>query len=205
MDLRTLNLEEAKTKETFGGVAITSGACALDIMKVDKATAQNGATSLNFEIKINGARRFTTMWMNSVDDKSNLVTNEYNSTRLKHLLILLKIDPSTLTEVATDKQWLVNIPQLKGTVGAVIEVTPANTKYNKKEFPKINISSFYILSTMQTIKEYNEKKPAEVVEKEVAKLLAKEYISIAPQQQSQQSAPSQFDVGSDLTDEDLPF
>lgn len=205
MNLNELNLDDARKKDTFGGATLTSGAYPVDIVKVDKATSQDGATSLNIELKIGNMTRYTTLWMNSKNDSGVLVENEYNSRRLKQLLILLKIEPSTLTEVATDKNWLVNIPQLKGTVGAVLEVTPANTKYNKKEYPKVDIVSFYIIKTMQTVVEFTNNEPAAMVQKEVEKLEKKEYISITQQQNTQQSTPSQFDVGSDLDEDSLPF
>jgi len=202
MDLTKLNLDDAKTSETFGGVALTSGAYNIEVLSCDKATSQDGATSLNFKIKIGESTRYTTLWLNKLKDGA-IVENEYNSRRLKQLLILLKINPSTLTEVATDKIWLVNIPQIKGNVGAVLEVSPANTKYNKKEYPKIDIASFYIFNTMQTLKEFTDNKNAEAVQKEVEKLQAKEYIFTSGGTAT--PSPQQFDASSDLTSDDLPF
>ncbi len=201
MDLRNLNLDDARTNETFGGAALTSGAYPIEIVTCEKATSQNGTTSLSFKIKIGEAVRYTTLWMNSKNDDGALITNEFNSKRLKQLLILLKITPSTLTEEPTDKNWLVKIPQIKGTVGAVIEVSPANTKYNKTEYPKLDIVSFYILSTLQTVKEFTANAPAEIVQKEVEKLQAKEYVFT-----NNNSAPQQFTVqNGGVSQDDLPF
>ena len=206
MDLRTLNLDDAKTSETFGGANLTSGAYVIDIIKCDKATSQNGATSLNLEIKIGEAKRYVTLWLSSVKD-NKIVTNEYDSKRLKQLLILLKIEPKTLTEVPTDKSWLVNIPQIKGSVGAVLEVVPAECfkpNENGNRYPKINIVSFYIASTMQTLKEYTENKTAEIVATEVEKLLAKEYKPYNNDSQNN-NQPKQFDTSGTLSESDMPF
>lgn len=206
MNLNELNLDDAKKNESFGGDRITSGAYLLKIIKGDKVTSRSGTTSINLSIEINGAKRFTTLWMNKKDkDTGALVTNEYDSRRLKQLLFLLKIEPGSLTEVATDRDFVRNIPQLKGSTGGVIEVIPAGTKYNDGEYDNINIVSFFIFSTMQTVVEFTSKKQAETVMKEVEKLQKKEYIFTGSNQAPQGNSPQQFNVESDLTPENLPF
>ena len=65
-------------------------------------------------------------------------------------------------------------------------------------------NDFNVLNCIKTLKEFTEKKSAEVIQKEVEKLQNKEYVFVS-QTSTQQAPPSQFDVGSDLTSDDLPF
>ncbi len=209
MDLTKLNINDAVTYDTFGGASISTGAHVMEIIEVTKNDGQSGTCSLNFKFKVNGAERYSTLWLKSKNfNTGNVEDNVYDSRRFKQLLYLLSIRPTNLTEEATNNEWSVRIPQIKGEIGVVLEVVPANaTKPNKegKQYPKYNLVSFYDAASGKTLKENVENLPAELVNKEVEKLQAKTYKVYDLGGSGATTAPKQFDASPEIDSSDLPF
>lgn len=206
MNWSTVNREDA-VKDSFGS-GLASGAYTIEIEEAHIfRSRKSDFAQITLKAKVNGSDKYLKLITCSSDGKEG-----YDSKRVMQLCMLLGVNGSQITELPTDKDNVFAIGQLVGTVGCIIEVKPAiSCKPNDegKQYPEYKVVQFFRHEDGKTLSEHLEKKEAKKVGEIVQKLKEREYKPYKSNTQTTQgytqSAPSQFDVGSDLTDQDLPF
>ena len=210
MNWNTVNSVDA-AKDSFGN-GIASDGYEIDIKEASIFRSKKSHfAQITLKVSVNGGDKYLKLNTASNDDKGNFKEG-FDSKRVMQLLFLLRVDPKTITEVPTEKDGVFKIPQIKGKVGCVIEYKPANSckpSDNGEQYPEYKAIQFYSFSDGKTIAESIEKKEPKKVNEIIKILKEREYTPYKSNttitQGYAQSAPSQFEVGDDLTDDDLPF
>lgn len=194
MNWNSVNLEDAK-KDTLGG-GLQSGGYTIDIESCSIfRSPQSTFTQLTLVADVEGKKRYLKLTASGKDNKEG-----YDSKRITQLLTLLRVQPQSITETQTDRANSFLIPQIKGQVGALIEVRPAYSvkpNHEGKQYPELSILQFFNQMNGKTINEESNSLPAKAIQEHVPKLLTKEYKRV--------EVEGEFNNAPEVIPDDLPF